>query len=194
MKLAGAILSLAVLAPTAATAGCAARPNQQARNDVRELPRGQSLPELMERGRAFAAVGDLTRAEQYLSAALQAGANPQDVLPALLHVCVESKRYRVAAEYVGEYLRRNPDSTSLRLLHGSLEAAVGDRAVALREYEYVLRARPDDSEGHYAIAVLLRDSLDDPGRADEHFREYLRISPDGAHASEARASLLEHAP
>jgi hypothetical protein len=100
----------------------------------------------------------------------------------------------VAAEYVEEYLRRNPDDPSLRLLHGELEAAVGDRSVAFREYESVLRARPDDSQGHYAMAVLLRDAMDDPAGADEHFRAYLRVAPDGAHAAEARASLIEHVP
>jgi Tfp pilus assembly protein PilF len=147
----------------------------------------------VERGRAFAAVGDSTRAEQYLTAAMDAGADPRSVMPSLLHACVESHRYRVAAEYVGEYLRRNPDDASLRLLHGMLEAAVGDRAVARREFEAVLRVRPDDSDGQYALAVLLRDEMDDPAGADEHFRAYLRIAPNGLHAAEARASLIGQA-
>jgi tetratricopeptide (TPR) repeat protein len=177
---------------TLTATGCASAPKRPAREDARDLRSGQSTEQLVERGRLFATLGDSTRAEQYLTAALEAGARPEAVLPSLLRACIESRRYRVAAEYVGEYLRRNPDSVPLRLLHGMLEAAVGDRAVAFREYESVLRIRPDDSEGHYAMAILLRDAMDDPAGADEHFRAYLRIAPDGAHAAEARASLIEH--
>jgi tetratricopeptide (TPR) repeat protein len=183
-----------LLLGTLAAAGCAAAPAPRPRAEESALRRGPTVADLVERGRAFAAVGDATRAEQYLSAALEAGADPVQVLPALLHVCVEARRYRVALRYAAEYVRRSPDSASLRLLHGLLEAAVGDQAVALREYEAVLRAHPDDPDGHYAIAVLLRDALDDPGGADAHFREYLRISPDGQRAPEARAALLERLP
>src|SRR5580700_9174047 len=107
--------------------------------------RGQTTEELVERGRAFALVGDLTRGEQYLSAALQRGAGPPDVLPLLVHVCVEAGRYRVAAEYLRMYGVEEPQSANAQLLYGSLEAAVGDREVARREYERLLRSHPDDS-------------------------------------------------
>jgi hypothetical protein len=43
---------------------------------------------------------------------------------------------------------------------------------------------------HYALAVLSRDE-NDPVGADKHFREYLRLAPNGPHAEEAQASLLE---
>jgi tetratricopeptide (TPR) repeat protein len=188
MKLGVSLLLLAALSASA----CAPAGAPHTVEGARELRRGPSTEQLVDRGRAFAAVGDATRAEQYLSAALQTGADPRTVLPALLSACIQSRRYRVAAEYVAEYLRRDPDDVSLRLLHGLLEAAVGDRAVALREYESVLKVRPEDSESHYAMAVLLRDAMDDAAGADEHFRAYLRIAPDGAHAAEARASLIEH--
>jgi Tfp pilus assembly protein PilF len=182
--------ALLLLAAVGAT-GCASSPKPRpAHEDARDLRHGQTVEQLVERGRAFAAVGDPTRAEQYLTAALEGGADPRSVLPSLLHACIESHRYRVATEYVSEYLRRNPDDASLRLLHGMLEAAVGDRTVARREFEAVLRVRPEDSDGHYALAVLLRDAIDDPTGADEHFRAYLRVAPNGLHAAEARASLI----
>ena len=155
--------------------------------------RGQTTEELVERGRAFAMVGDLTRGEQYLSAALQRGADLSDVLPLLVHVCVEAGRYRVAAEYLRMYRVEEPQSANAQLLYGSLEAAVGDREVARREYETLLRSHPDDSTGHYALAVLFRDAMGDPSSSDAHFREYLRLSPHGEHAAEARASLLDAA-
>jgi tetratricopeptide (TPR) repeat protein len=149
-----------------------------------------TVAELVDRGRAFAAIGDLTRAEQYLSASLDRGADPERVLPVLVRVCLEAGRYRVAGEYVRQSLRRDPENDRLHLLSGLLEAAVGNRQVALREFEIVLRTRPDDSEGHYGMAVLLRDSGDDAAEADAHFRAYLRLTPEGVHAADARSSLL----
>jgi tetratricopeptide (TPR) repeat protein len=181
----GVIALLAAL-----SAGCA--PAHVAPVDP-TLRRGQSETELVDRGRAFAALGDWTRAEQYLSAALRQGADARRILPVLVHVCIEASRYRVAAEYVREYLPQDPDNPKLRLLYGMLEAAVGDREAARREYESVLREHPDEPGGHYALAVLLRDNAD-PVAAGVQFREYLRLSPDGEHASEARAALREDQP
>jgi tetratricopeptide (TPR) repeat protein len=153
--------------------------------------RNQTIEELEQRGLAFAVVGDLTRAEQYLSAALSQGADVRRVLPALVHVCIESGRYRAAGEYLRAYMREDPDNSKLHLLYGLLEASVGDRAVALREYDAALRAHPDDPDTHFALAILLRDGVGDAAGADAHFREYLRLVPQGAHAPEARASLLQ---
>jgi tetratricopeptide (TPR) repeat protein len=171
--------------------GCASTAPRAAAPAVAPPP---TIAELIELGRAFSAYGDLTRAEQYLSAALDHGAAPHDVLPMLVRVCVQGGRYRVASLYTANALQRDPEDASLRLLHGILEAAVGDPRVAFREYQTVLKAHPDDSDAHYAVAILLRDTLDDPAGADLHFREYLRLSPDGSHAADARASLLQRMP
>jgi hypothetical protein len=57
-----------------------------------------------------------------------------------------------------------------------------------------LHDEPSNSNAHYALAVLLRDESADLSTADEHFREYLRLSPAGAHADEARGSLLQRVP
>jgi tetratricopeptide (TPR) repeat protein len=151
---------------------------------------GQSVEELEERGQAFAAIGDPTRAEQYLSAALDKGADVRRVLPVLVRVCIESGRYRAASEHLRAYLLNDPDNPKLHVLYGLLEASVGDRSVALREYAAALRTQPDDPAVHYALAILLRDGVGDAGGADAQFREYLRLVPQGEHAAEARASLL----
>jgi tetratricopeptide (TPR) repeat protein len=168
--------------------GCASS-GRTAGNAPPLVQRRQTVEELVDRGQAFAAVGDLTRGEQYLSAALLQGADVRRVLPLLVHVCVEAGRYRVAADYVHEYMPQDPENPTLHLLAGLLEAAVGDRDVARREYETVLRTNPEDASTHYALAVLLRDDDGDPVAADAHFREYLRLAPRGEHAAEARASL-----
>jgi thioredoxin-like negative regulator of GroEL len=186
-------LGAALLVAAIAGAGCAPATSRPALADP-EVRRGQSVEELIERGRAFAAIGDLTRGEQYLSAALRVGADVKRVLPMLLHVCVESGRYRAAEAYISEYEQKDPENTRLRLLHAMLEGAIGDRAAALREYQAILRAHPDEPAGHFALAVLLRDTMGDAGAAREHFLAYLRLAPDGEYAQEARASLTEDGP
>lgn len=157
-------------------------------------PRRQSVRELEERGRGFASVGDFTRAEQYLSAALHEGADSRRVLPLLAHVCVAAGRYRAAGEYLRAHLRENPTDVRLHVLYGLLEAAVGEASVAEREYVAAIRVQPDDPAAHYALAVLFRDNVGDAAGADAEFREYLRVAPTGEHALEARGSLLGEGP
>jgi Tfp pilus assembly protein PilF len=77
----------------------------------------------------------------------------------------------------------------VRYLLGTLYAAVGDRAHARQELEYVVGAKPTDAEAHWAFAKVLHDEGKDPLLADGQFREYLRLAPTGAHADEARASI-----
>jgi len=149
---------------------------------------------LAERGRAFAAVGDLTRAEEYLAAALDQGANPKEILPLLLDVCVRGGRYRSAILHAEAHLRRNPTDQATRLVVGTLYAALGEDKEAHEALQQVVDARPDDAQAHYVLAVLARDNENDVVSADRHFREYLRIQPNGAHAEEARASLLKRMP
>jgi tetratricopeptide (TPR) repeat protein len=173
-------------------AGCAQAPSSAAERAA-VMRQGQTRDELVARGSAFASIGDLTRAEQYLSASLRQGAEVRAVLPLLVHVCIQAGRYRVAADYLRAYGGEDADNVELHMLSGLLEAAVGDRDVARSEYETVLRADPEDAGAHWALAVLLRDTSDAP-EANVHFREYLRLAPSGQHAAEARASIGGEAP
>jgi predicted Zn-dependent protease len=173
---------------------CQASIGTRVRADVHAFQKERSLDKLMDRGRAFAAVGDTTRAEEYLSAALDAGGDEAAVTPLLLSVCVRDGRYRMAIEYARSYLVRHPSDRRLRFVLGTLYAAVGESASAQHELEHVARADRDNADVQYALAVVLRDQQSDPSRADQHFREYLRLAPGGEHADEARASLLQEVP
>jgi tetratricopeptide (TPR) repeat protein len=153
-----------------------------------------STDKLVGRGRAFASVGDLTRAEQYLSAAIEVGGDPASILPELLRVCIAANRYRVAIAYAAPWLQRHPRDRKLRFLVAALRSGIGDASGAGVDLERLVTEAPGDSRAQFAYAVLLRDQLGDPGRADGHFRAYLRIEPDGPHADEARAALLETVP
>jgi len=185
---------LAFVALAAAVGGCGAAPHQNVRSNLEVMERERTEDKLFERGRAFAAVGDHTRAEQYLSMALDAGGDAEKILPLLLHACVEGERYLVALQYARTELRRNPDDARLQFVVASLEAAVGDQKKALAELRALTMREPDDAEAHFALAAIVRDGQGDPDEADLHFREYLRLSPAGHHAGEARASLLKGRP
>jgi tetratricopeptide (TPR) repeat protein len=185
-----------VIAAVAAVVGtgCAARRGQDVRANLDVMQRENAWEKLYERGRAFAAFGDHTRGQQYLSLALDAGGNPSVILPLLIRVCIEGERFLAALDYGRAYLKQSPDDARLRFVVASLEAAVGDAAAALAELRVVTEESPQDAEAHYALASLVREKHGDPYEADRHFREYLRILPAGPHSSEARAALLKAVP
>jgi tetratricopeptide (TPR) repeat protein len=171
--------------------GCAPARQQDVRSNLNVIRRESTEEKLIERGSAFAAVGDLTRAEQYLAAALDAGGDADKILPLLLRVCVEAEKYRVAADYARDYLRKRPDNVPLRMLLGSLEAAIGNRQAAREEMRSVVERQPSNAEAHFELGLLLREDNIDLEEANDHFREYLRLTPKGARAQEARAALLK---
>lgn len=177
------------------TCGCGpVTPAEKAQADMATFRKEATTENLVDRGKAFAAVGDTTRAEEYLSAALDQGATPNEVLPLLLQVCVQTGRYRSAIQHAENHLRKHPEDVRTRFVLGTIYSAIGETRDAKTALESVVAARPDESKAHYALAVLARDSESDVVGADRHFREYLRIEPEGSHAEEARASLLKRMP
>jgi predicted Zn-dependent protease len=149
---------------------------------------------LLERGKAFAAIGDHTRAEEYLASAIEAGADRRTAMPLLLDVCVRGGRYRSAIQHGENHLRRHPNDIRTRLVVGTLYAALDEPQSAKAQLEQVVVERPNEAQAHYVLAVVARDSEHDVVLADRHFREYLRIQPNGSHAEEAKASLLKRMP
>jgi Tfp pilus assembly protein PilF len=191
----GAVASGLTCLACAPCLGCGpATSAQKAQADMATMHKEQTADKLLDRGRGFAAIGDTTRAEEYLAAALEAGADPKETLPILLQVCVQTGRYRSAIQHAENHLRRHPDDVRTRFVLGTLQAAVGDAKEAHATLKVVVGRRPNDSKAHYALAVLARDGENDLVTADQHFREYLRIEPNGDHAEEARASLLQKVP
>jgi len=154
------------------------------------MKKGDDPKKLLEEGRAFAAIGDTTRAEQYFAAAIANGADEASVIPMIVKVCVRDGRYELAIDYASRYSQKHPNDVRVRYLLGTLYGAIGDSAKARSELEFVVTAKPDDPEPHWALAKILHDEGKDLLLADGQFREYLRLAPTGAHADEARASLL----
>ncbi len=178
----------------ALTMGCARGSGERTAANIQTFKSEQSPDKLYERGRAFAAVGDLTRAEEYFGAALEQGADPRKVMPLLLMVCIQDSRFRLAAQYAEDYLHRHPNDPRTRLVLGTIYAGLGDNHDAEREFRRVIRERPSEAQAHYALGVLLRDTKGDTVGADEQFREYLKLDPTGPYAEEARTGLLQSVP
>jgi Tfp pilus assembly protein PilF len=185
-KIAQILGILSVLASSA----CAARPADRVARDVSTVRTERAPDKLVARGTAFASVGDMTRAEQYFAAALDAGADPNVVLPRLLRVCINSGNHRAAINYATPLLQRHPDDVDLRFVVAELRAVTGDTQGARADLAHVVAIAPEVPAPHFAYARLLKDQLGDPAGADREFRAYLRVAPTGEHAEESRASLL----
>jgi len=190
----GCALALALPLALAMAAGCGppeSRRGDEAKTNILTFKKEQNPDRLFEYGKAFASTGDLTRAEEYFAAAEAQGGDERKIFPLLLRVCIQDGRYQSAIKYAEEHLREHPADFRSRFLLATLYLAVGNGTAARGHLEKVLNDSPDDAEAHYAMAVLMRDSHEDPVGADHHFREYLRLQPGGSHAEEAQSSLLK---
>jgi Flp pilus assembly protein TadD len=184
------ILALAV----GASFGCAKTPQQRVKQDAEVIQREMTPERLQARGEAAAMAGDLTRAEQYFVAAMRAGGDPRLLTTRLLVVCVTDSRYPAAASYGEDYLASHPKDTEIRYAVSTVFIGLGELTRARDWLRRVVEERPDLAEAHYALASVLRDTGESLLDADQQFREYIRLSPNGAYAEAARASLLKSVP
>ncbi len=146
---------------------------------------------LVEHGKTFAERGDFTRAQQYYAAAIAAGGKSEVILPQLLKACIAGGDLRVATEYAENELSRNPDDAHLRFLTGALLAQIGNRPDARSHLVQAAKQLDKDANVQFSVATFFRDDMHDRVEADPYFREYLKLSPRGEHAAEARGSLME---
>jgi tetratricopeptide (TPR) repeat protein len=66
------------------------------------------------------------------------------------------------------------------------KAAQGDYLWAINLYESALDGTPQSAEVHFKLALLYDDKLNDPLHALHHFKRYLVLNPEGAHAAEVK--------
>jgi tetratricopeptide (TPR) repeat protein len=181
------------LALTASAFGTACSGTSRQHEEAQAIKQESSANVLFEKGRAAAALGDLTRAEQYFVAAIKAGADERKVIHPLLVACITDQRFPVALEYAEQYLFRHPNDLDVRFVAGSIHAVLGEADKARELLESVAQGRPDSPEVHYALATVLRQG-GHASQADRHDLEYLRLDPGGAHAAQARARLTQGTP
>jgi Tfp pilus assembly protein PilF len=170
-------------------AGCVSGAAKPTKTPAEE--KAQATATLIAEGRGYAEAGDALRAEQYFAAALNAGADEKVVLPLFLRACIADKNYRLAIEYAEAALAREPKNAHLRLLSGTLHASIGDTARSRERLERAASELPNEAEVQFTVAVSFRDDAGDVVMADRYFRRYLALAPNGAHAEEAKSSLME---
>ena len=73
-----------------------------------------------------------------------------------------------------------------RVKEADWKAAQGDYLWAINLYESALDGTPQSADVHYKLALLYDDKLNDPLHALHHFKRYLVLNPEGAHAVEVR--------
>lgn len=66
------------------------------------------------------------------------------------------------------------------------KAAQGDYLWAINLYEAALDGTPQSADVHFKLALLYDDKLNDPLHALHHFKRYLVLNPEGAHAVEVK--------
>lgn len=174
----------------AALSGCAHLGSSAPETPAQPL----TAEELLQIAGAAEQSGDGLRAQEYLLSALRAGVDQKRALPWLLRLYVADGQYRMAIDTTLDSLRAQPDDVDLRLLLAHLYEATELEAGAAEEYERVISAAPNDARAHFALAALLHEHGNEPGRADQHYRAYLALAPQGENAREARAALLTELP
>jgi tetratricopeptide (TPR) repeat protein len=153
-----------------------------------------SVGQLLEVASVLEHSGEHVRAQQYLQEALRAGAPTPRVMPRLLRLYAKDGQYRLATDQAEHYLRAHPRDHGVRRFLAALYTGLELQTKAVEQYARVLAAQPRDAQAHFALASVLHDAGSEPLRADQHFRAYLALEPDGAHAEEARSLLLTELP
>jgi tetratricopeptide (TPR) repeat protein len=156
---------------------------------LRDVPAEQ----LYARGLALADQGEYVPAEHFLQAARARGYAEGSVVKQLVKVCLASSRFDSALGYAEPYVESHPEDWRLRQVVATIHFAKGDGPAARRELEEVLAREPAHPDGHYLLALVLRDDYGDPGTAKLSFERYLALAPRGSHAAEARAWLRQQA-
>ncbi|MCG8554971.1 MAG: hypothetical protein MJD61_06735 [Proteobacteria bacterium] len=144
---------------------------------------------LYRRGMLLAGTGDLVRAEQYLSAAIERGYPADKALAALLSVCVRAGRLRRALIHAEARMLNQPDARHLRLLIAHIALALGQRHRAHHELVRLTSAGTGSAQAHYLLGTVFCDRLPSLEAAHAHLRAYLRLAPRGKYVADARARL-----
>ena len=144
--------------------------------------------ELRSQGLAFARRGDLIRAQQYLSAAMQKGFEEKVIVPELVKVCVASSRLRAALAFAEPYLDRHPQDAGMQYVVGTIHMALGNLHSATAHLAGALEPGNLMHDAYFSLAMIAheRGQLE---RERVKLEQYLGAEPDGRYAAKARTML-----
>jgi tetratricopeptide (TPR) repeat protein len=139
---------------------------------------------LFERGIALTREGDSVRAEQYLAASLREGYDWEVALPLLMRVCLTGSRLRAALNYASPYLKKYPDAVWLRYLVATVYLGLGQPLHAREHLLAIQGLPPYEARTQYLLGQTEWEGFGDAQAAARHYREYLRVEPNGPYARE----------
>jgi tetratricopeptide (TPR) repeat protein len=144
--------------------------------------------ELREMAATLEETGQLSAAADMYRASLAAGGPNAEVcflLAELLYrlgdVSAAQERYYMAVELDEDYVEARANL-------GCTLAETGQHELAAAAFEGALQYHPEYADVHYHLALTL-DELKRPAEAEEHWREFLALSPDSPWAATARERL-----
>jgi tetratricopeptide (TPR) repeat protein len=184
------MLRLSVLLLSSCLAACSAAP--AAAPAASASSHSEAAEALFERGQALAAEGDSVRAEQYLATALREGYDWQAALPQLLRVCLTGSRLRAGLNYATPYLKTHPDVTWLRYLVATVYLGLGQPLRAREHLTAIEGQAPYTARTEYLLGLTEWEGLGNEPAAAAHFKEYLRVEPNGPNAREVSEWLGTH--
>ena len=147
-----------------------------------------SAAELRSKGLAFARSGDLTRAQQYLSAAHGKGFAERVVVPEIVKVCLSASRLRAALLFAEPYLERHPEDAGMSYVVGSIHMALGNLQRAAAHLNGALQPHELMIDAAYSLARIAKRQ-GQWQEASDHLRHYLQVAPKGVYALRAQHML-----
>jgi Flp pilus assembly protein TadD len=182
-------LNYLVLAAAVLLSGCASGPKPEPAAPASAAKDTRPASELVARGREAAARGDAVRAEQYLSLAIEQGADRRQVMPLLLEACLKSSHLRAALNHAEPYLLDHPEDDSLRYLVATIHLGLGQVVPAKRELGLLLQRNPSNADAHYLLGII--ESGGNVEAARTHFLAVLAHSKDQEQKIEVESRLAE---
>lgn len=177
------------LLTTLLLAGCVSGPKPEPANQGSQTKDSRPAAELIARGREAAARGDAVRAEQYLSLAIEEGADRRQVLPMLLQACLRSSHLRAALNHAEPYLLDHPEDDTLRYLVATIHLGLGQVVPARRELGLLLQRDESNPDAHYLLGIIESAGNLDAARA--HFLAVVAHSKDEEQKIEVQSRLAE---
>jgi hypothetical protein len=169
--------------------GCAASFGPEPSTQTSLATDQRPADELLARGQDAALRGDAVRAEQYLTLAIERGADRRIAIPRLLRACLTSSHLRAALNHAEPYLLDHPDQDALRYLVATIHLGLGQVDAARHDLRFLLERNPSNPDAHYLLGVI--DTSVDIEAARGHFLEAVKDSKDADQRTEIHSRLAE---
>jgi len=140
----------------------------------------------------YFSTGDLDKAVAEYQALFHLRPNDLQVKKKYIQLLIQAKRDDEARSLVYEILKSSPKDDDALVFRSQLQINAGDVSDAAQTLEAVVNSSPNNIPAHYALGVVF-EKQGNPERAENQWREALRLNPDflDAERSIADAAMLQ---